>query len=145
MLPEEMSDEEREAITCTEAGSDDTGGYCPHLALFSDWAYAGHSILGWEPEMGLLAARIIGRTPVKDEDIAELIVNSLSDEGIKAFNGFLDQALPYHDHHVVEEYVEKFDGVSSGGPTYRLIFLKKKEASKRLPTKGSSGRGKPRR
>ncbi|HNS15544.1 MAG TPA: hypothetical protein PKM08_09450, partial [Syntrophorhabdaceae bacterium] len=58
MLPEEMSDEEREAITCTEAGSDDTGGYCPHLALFSDWAYAGHSILGWEPEMGLLAARI---------------------------------------------------------------------------------------
>lgn len=35
------------------------------------------------------------------------------------------EALPEYDVQTIVKYVEKYDGPSSGGPTYMLVFLKR--------------------
>ena len=53
MLPDDMTDDEREEIICTEKGFDNCDGHCEHLAFFSDWAYAGSRVEeAWAPQIG---------------------------------------------------------------------------------------------
>jgi hypothetical protein len=140
-LDDSLSEEEREEITCGEGGYDDTGGSCEHLAFYSDWAYEGASIVNWEEEMAMLAKALDGTGEPdedddedpdeddderdSDEDVADIISGYMIDDET-FINKTLDKVLPDFDHETIHNYVEKFDGVRNGGPTYMMIFLRNK-------------------
>jgi hypothetical protein len=138
MIPRDMSEDKREEITCGEAGFDNVDmDSCGHLAFFSDWAYAGHFVMdNWESEMAMLASAMADEeedqpeSNVTGQDTARIIVDGLDCRGIEEVDRIIAKALPRYDHKYAEEYVEKFDGISRGGPTYRLIFLRKKNDNK---------------
>jgi len=122
-LPDDM----REKINEGRESGDDTIDHCQHVAFFSDWAYAGSDIpTAWEKEMRLIALAIDedrGATPGKTIDN-----NRMEDDG-RNLQQVLAKVLPDYDAAFAQEYVEKFDGVSSGGPSYAVVFLRKKKQS----------------
>lgn len=120
-LSDELSDEEREEITIDTM--DETDGCCEHLAFRSDWAYAGSEYIeSWEEQMKKLAAAV-SEDPEETEpgELAwAMRVSGLDLEPYAA------KVLPEYHFESSRVYVEKFDGIKCGGPTYMHIFLKEK-------------------
>jgi|GEM_PF-2072962 len=128
LLPEDMSEDEREAITCGEDGMDDMDGSCAHLAFISDWGYAGHSVIEcWTNEMKSLADALDEgwNDSTKNCFCARKLEDTIGDNIDNNIEDIIDKVFMDCDHEFIEQYVEKYDGVSCGGPTYRLIFLRK--------------------
>lgn len=129
-IPDDLPEEEREEITCNGLGDDYISSPCEHLAFFSDWAYAGHSITPeWNMEMLTLAAALSGDEGFLSgkstglRGVESVIADSLTDTSEEELDKLMKKKLGKYKYAYEENYVEKFDGVSSGGPTYRLIFL----------------------
>lgn len=127
LLPEDMPDEEREEISCS-SGESPFVGQCEHLAFQSDWAYAGPEIL-MKTEMKRLGKAISDEEQARDAGIAEdemakLIDRARCDDEVDG--ELLHRLFPEHDAAFITKYVEKYDGVQSGGPDYGLIFLRRK-------------------
>lgn len=120
MLPAELSEEEREEITINTL--DETDGICEHLAFRSDWAYSGSEFIPkWQQQMEKLAISVSGKT--EDNDPEVIAAALMHDRNLYPCAA---EALSDYFFECTCNYVEKFDGVSQGGPTYMHIFLKEK-------------------
>jgi len=120
-LPDDLSDEEREEITIETW--DETDGCCEHLAFRSDWAYAGSEyIQQWEEEMEKLSVAV---SEDQEENDPDVLANAIHVDGLD-LEPYAEKVLSGYEFAVSCQYVEKFDGVKCGGPTYMHIFLKKK-------------------
>ena len=121
MIPDDLSEEEREELTIETV--DITDGICDHLAFRSDWAYSGSEYISrWQQQMGKLAASISGEM---EEDGPDIIAEALHVDS-KDLYPYAAKILPEYFFECTYNFVEKFDGPSSGGPTYMCIFLKTK-------------------
>lgn len=145
LIPQDMPAEERERITCSDETMDNLDGRCEHLAFLSDWAYAGHSIeTHWNKEMIALASALekgeteITDTETSDQELADFLGNALDEYSPSEVEELLRKVLPSHEHKFFQQYIEKFDGVGDGGPTYTLIFLRKGEQTG--PTRKTNAR-----
>lgn len=128
MLPDDMPEDEKEAITCGgEGGQDVINDYCEHVAFFSDWAYSGSDVPQiWDKEMKAVA-NVLDKERIDDgEEPGKVIDDVRILEKKKDLGKLIKKALPKCDVAILEEYIEKYDGVSGGGPTYGVVFLKKK-------------------
>ena len=112
---------------------------CEHLAFWSDWAYAGTEIVdGWAAEIKQISQDILAEE--QDEeffDDQEDAGHALASYLWHAFHevGEIDKeeveqkmrkSLKGYDVKFNGGYVERSDGVSGGGPTYMLIYLRKR-------------------
>jgi len=71
----------------------------------------------------------IGVIKKSTEDILESLDCSINDCDPEVVDRVMEKVLPGYDHLVLSKYVEKYDGVQSGGPHYALVFLQEKEDS----------------
>ena len=121
--PEEMDEEEWEEIV--GESNDDTDGECEHLAFRSDWTYTDSEVLdSYVPQM-IKLAEVLSEDIEDDADAAEMIAEAiyLRDVDMAAL---AEKVLPEYDFSCNVQFVEKFDGEETGGPTYMHIFLKEK-------------------
>ena len=122
-MPEDMDEEEWEEIV--SESTDETDGECEHLAFHSDWTYTGSEVLdSYVPQM-LKLAEAISEDIDDDADAAEMIAEAIHLKEVDIV-ALAEQVLPEYDFACNVQYVEKFDGQESGGPTYMHIFLKEK-------------------
>lgn len=120
ILSDDLDDDEREEITCNTC--DECDGECEHLAFRSDWAYSGSEVIErWSNQMEKLANAI----DAENEDAAETIADAINMSETD-LDPIAEEVLPEYEFASSRVYVEKFDGPSSGGPTYMHIFLKHK-------------------
>jgi len=120
LIDDDLDDDEREEITCGDMGF--TDGECEHLAFESDWCYAGSYIKGkWEPQL----TKLVLAAECYEDDLADSIATAINIDNID-FQKLSKEVLPEYEVKVTTNYVEIFDGPSSGGPTYMHIFLKEK-------------------
>ena len=118
-----MDEEEWEEIV--NESSDETDGECEHLAFRSDWTYTDSEVLdSYVPQMMKLA-EALSEDIEDDADAAEMIAEAiyLRDVDMAAL---AEKVLPEYDFSCNVQFVEKFDGEETGGPTYMHIFLKEK-------------------
>jgi len=147
-------DEEEEKL---ERLYDYTDGECPHLAFWSDWAYAGSRIEGeWLAEMIALScylelcsesedkitdqlikdlkpevdAQIVNYDNISSREkdqIAHVIADYLISDEDYVAN-LIPLVFPNHEVSFAVEFVCKDDGPKGeGGPTYMCVFMKEKE------------------
>lgn len=137
MQPSDISDERWEEITCSEDGYDICEGSCEHLAFWSDWAFAGHRIeKKWNKQIELIAKAIYLADDPEAEDAGEIdIEDTIGSSLMDVESGIVDEedlletmkcAVPNIEIEILTQFVEKFAGVKSGGPTYMMIFMKDK-------------------
>jgi hypothetical protein len=155
LLPDDMPEEEREEITCTPEGFDYCDGRCAHLAFWSDWAYAGAFVENaWEREVDLIAKAFcksewadMEYEDGEDVDTLETVSSSL----YNVFHGggtgdreaaveLMRSAVKGVEIELVGGYIEKNDGVSGGGPTYMIIFMKKQKPIRKSIAQGQKSR-----
>ena len=127
---------------------------CEHLAFWSDWAYSGTEInRAWAAEVKQISQAILSEEQDGESD-SEGYVCEEDDENIDdedegheladylwhAFHGVgeidkkqveqkMRKSLKGYDVKFEGGYVERSDGVSGGGPTYMLIYMRKRERS----------------
>ena len=140
--PDDISDKQWENITCCEEGDDRTDGRCEHLAFWSDWAYAGSYVEeAWAPQVELIAKAFRKNECAEDEyeedekiDVEDTVASSLLEvfhDGDISEDGALKimcQAVEDVDIALDGGYVEKYNGITGGGPTYMMIFMRKKSS-----------------
>jgi hypothetical protein len=129
-LPDDMPEDEMEKITCGEGGRDIMDGTSEHLAFIDDWAEVGPAIVEkWKAEMGLLDIgfdlRRGGNGAFLDKEAPNAIQSSMEQFSQSDYHHIIRLGLPDCEYGLAEEYVEKNHGVSSGGPTCRMIFIRK--------------------
>lgn len=129
MLPPDMSDDEREKITCS--GDPDFVGFdshCEHVAYLCEYGYVGSEVpKKWEKEM-ILVARILNdrRYPQldnPDKEFIKLIEETWAHEDKKTLENAIEKALPGYDTVFIKREINK----GGENPTYAAIFLRKKK------------------
>lgn len=138
-FPESMSEARREKIIEEEWIEDNVE--CEHLAFWSDWAYTGTEIKqNWLTEVKLIAGTLLKSDPVEDEpedddidvmgeNLAEFLWDVFHDNrhiSKKDVTAKMKRALKGLDLSLRGGYVERYSGPSNGGPTYMLIYMRKK-------------------
>ena len=127
---------------------------CDHLAFWSDWAYSGTEIKkAWAGEVKQISQAILAEEQDKEadgegygreeddentddesdgHDLANYLWHAFHEVGEinkKHLEQKMRKSLKGHDVKFEGGYVERNDGVSGGGPTYMLIYLRKKTHS----------------
>ena len=139
LFTSDLSEEEEEEIRCGTKYLDMWDGHCEHLAYFSDWAYSGSRVEDkWAKEVAAIKGAF-GESGLED-DLGFSLLDAVKDEGKKEKIQRQMQACVKDIEIALEGgYVEKNDGVKgSGGPTFMLIFMRRKPKERKLTKRRAS-------
>lgn len=110
---------------------------CEHLAFWSDWAFAGTEISPkWADEIKRVSLTLLNDGTDEDlelskdgRDLAEYlwdVFHDNSDLDIIHVNDVMRRTLKGYDVKLAGGYVERGAGPQGGGPTYMLIYIRRK-------------------